>query len=172
MRWSRRERIYSALVKYRLDIWKKLQSFLRWSRNVWTHLALVKYRPYKILTITKSSNPNLLTLNVFKRLNDDHFRCPCIRNIYNTFPSLCLASMIYTLIYFIGFDILILLTFLIFCLSVFIDNCKSPIANTAETSSSVYNNMVSSQYSPDRKSPSFRTHARNDLCVGKQQSQN
>ena len=63
--------------------------------------------------------------------------------------------MIYTLIYFICFDILILLTFLVFCLSDFIDNCKSPLDNISETVLSVYNNKVSSQYSPDRKSPSF-----------------
>ena len=67
--------------------------------------------------------------------------------------------MIYTLIYFICFDILILLTFLIFCLSEFIDNCKSPVDIISEINLSVYNNKVSSQYSPDRKSPSFRTHA-------------
>ena len=67
--------------------------------------------------------------------------------------------MIYTLIYLTGFDILLLLTFLIFCLSDFIDNCKSPVDITSETNLFVYNNKVSSEYSPDRKSPSFRTHA-------------
>ena len=67
--------------------------------------------------------------------------------------------MIYTLIYFICFDILILLTFLIMCLSDFIDICKLPVDIISETNLSVYNNKVSSQYSPDRKSPSFRTHA-------------
>ena len=59
--------------------------------------------------------------------------------------------MIYTLIYFICFDILIVLTFLIFCLSIFIDNCKSPVDIVSETNLSVYNNQISSQYSPDRK---------------------
>ena len=69
--------------------------------------------------------------------------------------------MIYTLIYFICFDTLILLTFLIFCLSDFTDNCKSPVDIIYDTNLSVYNNnnKVSSQYSPDRKSPCFRTHA-------------
>ena len=91
-------------------------------------------------------------------MTDDSFKCPCVHNIYNTFPLLYLTSMIYTLIYFICFDILILLTFLIFCLSDFIDNCKSPVDIISETNLSVCNNNVSSQYSLDRKSPSFRTH--------------
>ena len=67
--------------------------------------------------------------------------------------------MICTLIYFVSLDILILLTFLIFCLPEFIDNCKSPVDTISENNLSVDNNKVSSQYSPDRKSPSFRTHA-------------
>ena len=67
--------------------------------------------------------------------------------------------MVYILIYFIYFDILILLTFLIFCLAVFFDNCKSPVDIISENNLFVYNNKVSSQYSPDRESPSFRTHA-------------
>ena len=67
--------------------------------------------------------------------------------------------MICTLIYFVCLDILILLTFLIFSLSEFIDNCKSPVDTISEDNLFIYNNKVSSQYSPDRKSPSFRTHA-------------
>ena len=67
--------------------------------------------------------------------------------------------MIYTLIHFICLDILILLTCLIFCLSEFIDNCESPVDSVSETILSVYINKVSSQYSRDRESPSFRTHA-------------
>ena len=67
--------------------------------------------------------------------------------------------MICILICFVGLDILILLTFLIFCLSEFIDNCKSPVDTISETNLSLYNNKISSQYSPDGKSPSFRTHA-------------
>ena len=67
--------------------------------------------------------------------------------------------MICILIYFVGLNILILLTFLIFCLSEFIDNCKSPVDIISEANFSIYNNKVSSQYSPDRQSPSFRTHA-------------
>ena len=67
--------------------------------------------------------------------------------------------MIYTLIYFICFDVLILLTFLIFCLSEFIDNCKSSVDTISENILSVYSRKVPSHYSPDRKSPSVRTHA-------------
>ena len=67
--------------------------------------------------------------------------------------------MICILIYFVCLDILILLTFLKFCLSEFIDNCKSPVDTISESNLYVYNNKVSSQYSPDRKSSSFRTHA-------------
>ena len=67
--------------------------------------------------------------------------------------------MIYILIYFICSDILILLTFLIFGLSDFIDNSKSAVDIISETNLSVCNNKVSSRCSPDRKSPSFRTHA-------------
>ena len=67
--------------------------------------------------------------------------------------------MIYTLVDFICLDISILLISVIFCLSDFIDNCKSPVDNIYKTNSSVYNNKVSSPYSPDRKSPFFRTHA-------------
>ena len=67
--------------------------------------------------------------------------------------------MIFILIYFVCLDVLILLTFLIFCLSDFIDNCKSPVDTISEANLYIYNNEVSSQYSPDRKSPSFRTHA-------------
>ena len=70
--------------------------------------------------------------------------------------------MIYTLICFICFDILILLTSLIFCLSDFTDNCKSPVDNISETNLSVHNNKVSSQYSLDRKSPS-NSHLRQPL---------
>ena len=64
--------------------------------------------------------------------------------------------MICAVIYFICFDILILLTFLIFCFSGFFDYCKSPVDIISETNLSVYTNKVSSQYSPDRKSHSFR----------------
>ena len=75
-----------------------------------------------------------------------------------------LTSMFYTLIYFIFFDILILLTFLMFCFSDFVDICTSPVDIISETKLSVHNNIVSSQSSPDRKIPSLRTHARDDLC--------
>ena len=67
--------------------------------------------------------------------------------------------MIYTLVDFFCLDISIFLIFVIFCLSDFIDNCESPVDIIYKTNSSVYNNEVSSPYSPDRKSPSFRTHA-------------
>ena len=52
--------------------------------------------------------------------------------------------MIYTLIYFACLDILILLTFLIFCLSEFIDNCKTPVDIISKANLSVYNNQISS----------------------------
>ena len=67
--------------------------------------------------------------------------------------------MIYALTDFICLDISILLIFLILCLSDFIDNCKSPVDTISETNLSFTNDKVFSQNSPDRKSPSFRTHA-------------
>ena len=67
--------------------------------------------------------------------------------------------MIYTLVDFICLDNSILLIFVIFCLSDFIDNCESPVDIIYKTNSFGYNNKVSSPYSPDRISPSFRTHA-------------
>ena len=67
--------------------------------------------------------------------------------------------LMFTLIDFICLDISILLTFLIFCLCHFFDNCKSPVDTTSKANLSVYKNNFSSQYSPDRKSPSFRSHA-------------
>ena len=80
-------------------------------------------------------------------MTDDSFRCPCVHNFYNTFPLSYLTFMIFILIYFVCLDILILLTFLMFCLSEFIDNCKSPVDTVSETNIYVYNNKVSSQYS-------------------------
>ena len=38
-----------------------------------------------------------------------------------------------------------------FCLSEFIDNCKSPVDTISETNLLISNNKVSSQYSLDRK---------------------
>ena len=67
--------------------------------------------------------------------------------------------MIYTLVDFLCLDISIYLIFVLFCHSDFIDYCKSPVDIIYKTNSSVYNNKVSSPYSPDRKRPSFRTHA-------------
>ena len=67
--------------------------------------------------------------------------------------------MNFILIYFVCLDVLILLTFLIFCLSEFIDNCKSPVDTISEANLYIHNNKVSSQYSTDRKSLSFGTHA-------------
>ena len=173
MRWSRQEQTYSALVKYRLDIWKTLKSSLKWIVTYgliqpWSSTGFIKYLLSLNLIIWITS------LDVFLRLTDDSFRCLCVHNIYNNFPLLCLTSMIYTLIYLNCFDILILLTFLIICLSDFINKCKSPVDIISETNLSVYNNKVSSQHSPDRKSPSFRTHAWDELCwsAGRQQSQN
>ena len=67
--------------------------------------------------------------------------------------------MVCILIYFVCLDILILLTSLMFCLSEFVDNCKSPADIISETNLSVFNNKVSSQYSPDRKK-SFLSNSR------------
>ena len=61
--------------------------------------------------------------------------------------------MIYTLIYFICSDICILRVFVIFCLSEFINNCKSPVKTNSESILVIYHNKVSSQYSPGRKKP-------------------
>ena len=143
VRWSRQERTYSALVTYRLDIWKILKSSLRYSRKS-DSFNLGHVPVAKILFITK---PNKFSyFNTFLRLTDDSFRCPCVHNIYNTFPLLYFTFMICILIYFVCVDILILLIFLIFCLSEFIDNCKSPVDTISENNLSVYNNKVSSQY--------------------------
>ena len=91
--------------------------------------------------------------------DDIHINVFVFHCVHKPFPLLYLTSMIYTVMDFICLDGSLLLIFLIFFLSVFIDNCKSPVDITSKTNSSVYNNKVSSQYSPDRKSPSFRTHA-------------
>ena len=63
---------------------------------------------------------------------------------------------------------LIYLEFLIFCLCNYIYNCKVDI------NSCVHNNKVPSQFSPDQKSPSFRTHTWDNLCwsAGTEQSHN
>ena len=67
--------------------------------------------------------------------------------------------MIYTLTDLICLDNSILLISLIFCRSDFIKNCKSNVDNISKTNLAVYHNKISSSYSPDSKSPSFRTHA-------------
>ena len=72
--------------------------------------------------------------------------------------------MIYTLIDYICLDICKLLIFVIFCLSEFLNNCKSPVNINSESNLVIHHNKVSSQYSPGRKRPFFRTHARDDLC--------
>ena len=59
--------------------------------------------------------------------------------------------MICTQIQFVCLDISILLIFLMFCFSEFMDICKSPVDIISETNLSIYNNKASSQYSPDRK---------------------
>ena len=149
--------------------------FGKYSNPLWVSLAsrtystLVTHRLLKYLL-----SLNLIGFVTLLKLTDDSFRYPCVHNIYNSFPFLYLTFMICILIYFVCLDILILLTFLRFCLSEFIHNCKSPVDTISENNLSVYNNKVSSQNSPDRKSPSFRTHAWGDLCwsAGRQQPQN
>ena len=149
-----------------------LKSSVRWSRQERTYSTLVTYRLLKYILSLKPKKFSYF--NIFLRLTDDSFRCPCVHNIHNSFPLLYPIFMICILIYFVCLDISILLTFLIFCISEFTDNCKSPVDIFSESNLSVYNNKVPSQYSPDRKSPSFRTHAWDDFCssAGRQQSQN
>ena len=61
--------------------------------------------------------------------------------------------MIYTLIYFICLNICIPLIFVIFCLSEFINNCKSPVNIYYKSNLVIHHNKASSQYSPSRKKP-------------------
>ena len=61
------------------------------------------------------------------------------------------ALMIYTLTDFVCLDISVLLIFLVFCLSDFINNCKSQVDTLSKVNLAVYHNKVSSQSSPDRK---------------------
>ena len=64
--------------------------------------------------------------------------------------------------------------FLVFCFSDFTFNCESNVGIIFKPNLHLYHNKISSPYSPDSKSPFFRTHAWDYLCwiVGKQQSQN
>ena len=75
------------------------------------------------------------------------------------FPFCCFAGMIYTLTDFSCLDISILFIFLIFCLSGFIHSCKSNVDFILEPNLAIYHKKISSLYSPDSKSPSFRTDA-------------
>ena len=54
--------------------------------------------------------------------------------------------MIYTLIYFMFLDICILLIFVSFCLSEFINNCKSSININSKSNLVIRYNKVSSQF--------------------------
>ena len=72
--------------------------------------------------------------------------------------------MIYLLADFVCLDPSILLVFLIFCLSDFIDNCKSNVDTISNPNLANYYHQISSLDSPDSKSLSFRTHARDDFC--------
>ena len=67
--------------------------------------------------------------------------------------------MIYTLTDLIYLDISIFSIFLIFCLSDFINNCSSNVDIISKINLDVYHNKISLPYSPDSKSPSFRTHS-------------
>ena len=82
--------------------------------------------------------------------------------------------IIQTLTEFVYLDVSILLTFLIFCISDFIYSCKPYVDKFSKPYLSYCHNKVSSHYSPDRKNPSFQSHAWDDACwsVGRQQSQN
>ena len=57
--------------------------------------------------------------------------------------------MIYTLTDSICLDISILLTFLVFCLSEFINNCKSNVDIIPKSNLAFYHNQISSPDSPD-----------------------
>ena len=61
--------------------------------------------------------------------------------------------MIYTVTDFVLLGISILLIFLIFCLSNFINNSKSPVDIILQSNLAVYSNKVSSPHSPDREKP-------------------
>ena len=143
--WSRTGLIF---VKYSNPLWGSLASR--------THSTLVTHKLLKYLLSLKPNKFSYFIIHL--RLTDDSFRCPCVHNNNNTFPLLYINFIICILIYFV-------------CLDIF---DKSPVDTISETKLYVYNNKVSSQYSPDRKSCSFRTHAWDDLCwsAGRQQSQN
>ena len=66
------------------------------------------------------------------------------------------------------------LIFLIFCLSDFFNNCKSNFVFFQTLKLAVFRNRISSLFSPDYKSPSFRTLAWDDIfwSVGRRQSKN
>ena len=67
--------------------------------------------------------------------------------------------MIFTLIGFICSDVSVLLAFMIFCLSDFVNNCKSNVDIISNYNLALYHHHISSPDSPDSKSLSFRTHA-------------
>ena len=81
----------------------------------------------------------------------DLLGCDCVHNICNPFSLLYLTFMIYTLIDFICVDICILLIYVIFYISEFFNNCKSPVNTNSESNLVIHQNKVSSQYSPGRK---------------------
>ena len=60
---------------------------------------------------------------------------------------------------FICLDISLLLAFSIFCLSDFINICKSKVDNTTNFNLALHQNYVSLPDSPDRRRLSFQFHA-------------
>ena len=57
----------------------------------------------------------------------------------------------------------------VFCLEnslllIFLVFCKSNVDIILKPNLAIYHNNISSPYSPDSKSPSFRTHAQDNLC--------
>ena len=67
--------------------------------------------------------------------------------------------MNHTLPDFICQQVFVLLVCLIFCLSDFINNCKSKVDIFSNSISAVHHHQISSPDSPGSKSPSFRNHA-------------
>ena len=67
--------------------------------------------------------------------------------------------MIYTLTDFICLDISILLAFLMFYISDFINNCMPKVDIITNPNLALCQYQIFSPGSPNRKRPSFRTHA-------------
>ena len=67
--------------------------------------------------------------------------------------------MIYTLADLFFLDTALLLVFLIFCLCDFKNNCKFKLDIIMSSNLALYHYQISSPDSPDKKRPSFLSHA-------------